>query len=391
VTSAGSPQVAAQTTQLGLGGELLLVASLALLLLVRHPGLLGHGAALLPAAAGTLVAVVVALGLLVGGHPSRSGVALVLLALWVWAATYAALEGLLVDVEVSRGRRWRDGVGWLAVYAVVAPAPTAVGRALFGPELRQAAEALGENTVALRLAALVSGANVLLCLSGLLLGVAVWAVYQCWPPRRDSATAVRVLVAVVALLATAAVGGSGTAAARQRAAQIHAESPAASVHFGCGSAQLHGPDGDSASTPARTLVITGLTCKTLTTFEGYRQRTSQLLPFSLAPVTARGPDGERLSGRVVGAQYGDVLVLAGTDRLDTAADRLLAVRVTDGARLWGFSCVDRRPLRLRFAGVPSGDDPARGHVTALGQTAQVVTVCGERTRRLEPATGRSLG
>ena len=53
-----------------------------------------------------------------------------LLALWVWAAAYAALESLLVDVERRRGRRWRDGVPWLAAYAVVAPASTAVGRAL---------------------------------------------------------------------------------------------------------------------------------------------------------------------------------------------------------------------------------------------------------------------
>ncbi|MFL6025926.1 MAG: hypothetical protein ACJ72K_03270 [Friedmanniella sp.] len=389
VTSAGNAQVAAQTGQIGLGGELLLVASLALLLLVRHPGLLGHGAALIPAAAGTLVATVEVLALLVGGRPSRSGVAIVLLAVWVWAAVYAALESLLVDVEVRIGRRWRDGLPWLAAYVVIAPAPTAVGRALFGPELRDAAESLRNNTVALRLAGLTSGANVLLYLSGVLLGIAVWAVYQCWPPRRDGATAARVLVAVVALLGTAAVGGVATAEARQRAEQIRYASPAADGHFGCGAAELSRA-GDSATEPVRTLAITGLTCKNLTTFEGYRQLTSQTLPFSLAPVTAHGVDGRRLTGRVISAQYGDALVLAGTSRLDTGADRLLAVRVSDGARLWSFSCSDRRSLRLRFAGVPAGDDPARGHLTAPGETAEVVTVCGERTQHFDPASGRLL-
>jgi hypothetical protein len=390
VTSAGSAQVAAQTGQLGLGGELLLVTSLALLLLVRHPGLLGHGAALVPAGVGTVVAVVVTLALLVGGRPGRSGVTIALLALWVWAAAYAALESLLVDVERRRGRRWRDGVPWVAAYAVVAPAPTAVGRALFGPELRDAAASLSDNTVALRLAGLTTGANLLLYLTGLLLGVAVWAVYQCWPPRRDAATAVRVLVAVVALLATAAVGGLATGSARQRAEQIRSDSPAAAVRFGCGSAELRGPAGDSAVEPARTLVITGLTCKTVTTFEGYRQLTTRSLPFSLAPVVVRRPDGERLHGRVVSAQYGDALVLAGTSRLDTSADRLLAVRVSDGATLWSFTCSDRRSLRLRFAGAPTGDDPAHGRLTELGEQPQVLVVCGDRTRHLDPATGRRL-
>jgi hypothetical protein len=390
VTSAGSPQVEAQTAQLGLGGEVLLVASLALLLLVRHPGLLGHGAALLPAAVGTLVAVVVTLALLVGGRPSRSGVALVLLALWVWAALYASLESLLVDVAGRRRRRWRDGVPWLAGYAVVAPAPTAVGRALFGPELRDAAESLRDNTVALRLAGLTSGANVLLYLSGVLLGAAVWAMYQCWPPRRDAATAVRVLVTVAALLTTAAVGGLATAAARERADQIRYASPAAAVRFGCGSAELPGRAGDTATQPARTLVITGLTCRTVTTFEGYRQLTTRSLPFSLAPVSAHSPAGQRLSGRVLSAQYGEALVLAGTTRLDTSADRLLAVRVTDGAPLWSFTCSGRRSLRLRFAGVPAGDDPARGRLTELGEQPTVVAVCGDRTRRLDPRTGRTV-
>lgn len=388
VTSAGSAQVPAQAQQLGLGGELLLVASVALLVLVRHPRLLGHGAPLVPAAAGTAVALVMVLALLVGGRPSASGLAIVLLGVWVWAALYAALCSLLVDVEVRRGRRWGDGVPWLAAYAVVAPAPTAVGRALFGPELRDAAELLSRNTEGFRLAGLTNGGNVLLYLSGVLLGVAVWAAYQCWPPRRDAVTAARVGVAVAALLTTAAVGGLGTAEARQRADQLRLDSPAASGRFGCGSARL---PGQQAGRPARTLVVSGLSCTTLTTFEGYRQLTTRIVAFSLAPVTARRPDGPRLSGRVVAAQYGDVLVVAGTGRIDTSADRLVAVRVADGSTLWSYPCTDRRALRLQFEGVPGGADPARGRVSGPDRRPRVVTVCGDRRLAFDPVVGPPTG
>lgn len=391
VTSAGSPQVAAQAGQAGIGGELLLVAALALLVLVRNPRLLGHGAGILPAAFGSAVALVILLALLVGGRPGASGLALLLLVVWVWSAGYAALCSLLVDVEVQRPRRWRDGVPWLAAYAVLAPLPTAVGRALFGADLRNAADLLRENTVALRLAGLTNGGNVLLYLSGVLLGVVVWAVYQCWPPRRDGATALRVLLAVVALLTTAAVGGVATAEARQRAEQIRYESPAAAGGFGCASAQLEPADLGGARRPVRTLAVTGLSCSTLTTFEGYRQLSTRTLPFSLAAATTRRPDGGQLRGRVVSAQYGEVLVVVGTERLRTSADRLLAVRVDDGTQLWSYRCPDRRPLRVEFAGVPAGADPDRGHVSGPEQRPGVTLVCGERTLRFDPVAGPRSG
>jgi hypothetical protein len=135
-------------------------------------------------------------------------------------------------------------------------------------------------------------------------------------------------------------------------------------------------------------VITGITCTKLTTFLGYRQLTTRELPFSLAPVTVRDPDGRRLTGRVVSAQYGSTLVLAGSSRVNRAVDELVAVAVDDGREQWRFTCQDRRPIRLRFAGVPSGDAPERGHVGA-GRTAVEVT-CGEDTTRIDPATGLSL-
>ncbi|WP_197677048.1 hypothetical protein [Friedmanniella luteola] len=386
LTSAGEPQVEAQWRQPGLGGVLLLLAAVVLFVLNRRPRLLGPGAAVLPAAAGALVALVMAVALVVGGRPSASGLTLVLLALWVGTAGYAGLAGLLVDPEAYRERRWRHGVVLLAAYAVVGPVPTAVGRALFGPDLRDAAAALQGNTVALRLAALTTGTTLLLYLSGLFVGVAVWAGYQCWPPRRDLRTGVRVLVLVAALVLTALVGSAAVGPAERRAAQLLQDSPADAVHFSCGAAQVDRPAGPE--TPARTLVITGLTCTELTSFEGYRQLVTRELPFSLAPVTARDPEGRRLAGRVVGAQYGPALVLAGSDRVDNGADQLLAVAVADGTEQWRWSCPDRRPLRLRFTGVPGGDAPERGHVGA-GRAAVVVT-CADRVTRLDPATGARL-
>jgi len=95
-----------------------------------------------------------------------------------------------------------------------------------------------------------------------------------------------------------------------------------------------------------------------------------------------------LAGRVVSAQYGATLVLAGSGRIDAAADELVAVAVEDGRERWRSSCQDRRPLRVRFTGVPGGDAPGRGHVGS--GRASVEVTCGDRTTRLDPATGRAL-
>ena len=390
LTSAGQAQVEAQTQQVGIGGELLLLCSVALLLLARHPRRLGQAAVLLPAGLGVLVGLVVVVALLTGGQAGASGVGLLLVGVWVGAAGYAAVYGLLLELGGSRRRRWSNGVPLLVAYAVVAPAPTALGRALFGSELRASAASLQGNTVALRLAALSPGPTVLLYLAGLGVGVAVWAAYQCWPLRRDAAMPGRVGVLVLALVATGALGGAAAGVARQRAAQLAQDSPAATTRFGCGSALL-GPAAagreEPAREPARTLVLTGLTCRTVTTFSGFRQVATGTLPEPLTPVTVRTPAGRRVSGRVVSAQYGDVLVVAGTSRLDTAADRLYGVGVADAALRWQFTCDGLPRLRLRFARVPGGDDPDRGHLTKGERRPQVVAVCAGRTSRLDPATG----
>ena len=394
LTSAGQAQVEAQRQQIGIGGELLLLCSVALLLLARHPRRLGQAAVLLPAGVGVGVGLLLVVALLAGGQADDSGVGLLLVGVWVGAAGYAGVYSLLLELGGSRRRRWSNGVPLLVAYAVVAPAPTALGRALFGPELRASAAALQGNTVTLRLAALNPGPTVLLYLAGLGVGVVLWAAYQCWPLRRDAAMPARIGVLVLALVATGALGGAAAQVARQRAVQLAQDSPAATTRYGCGSALLDPPATSKRAPappgPARTLVLTGLTCRTVTAFSGYRQLATATLPEPVTPVTVRRPDGRRVGGRVVSAQYGNVLVLAATSRLDTAADRIYGVGVADAALRWRFSCDGLPRLRLRFAAVPAGDDPARGHVTEGERGAQVVAVCDGRTVRLDPASGATV-
>jgi hypothetical protein len=387
-TSAGTGQVPAQSTHLGIGGELLAVAAVALLLLARHPRRLGQSAVLVPAALGTLVAVVLLLAVAVSGQARSSALAILLLLVWVAAAAYASFFSLLLDLGRTRPRSWRNGIPLLAAYAVVGPVPLAVGRALFGPSLREAAASLEGNGIALRLTALTTGSTVLLYLSGLGVGVVVWAAYQCWPPRRDLGMLLRIATVVVAVTVTAGLGGAAAGAAQRRADQIRLASPARSITFGCGSAELARPTGAEAeSVPARTLVVTGLGCRSVTTFEGYRQLATHHLDFSVAPVTVHGTDGRRIAGRLVSAQYGDVLVVAGTSRLDTSNNRLAAVRISDAELLWEFSCPAHEKLQVRFSGVPAGDDPALGRISGRGRTPEVLARCGDNTVRLDPVTG----
>ena len=109
------------------------------------------------------------------------------------------------------------------------------------PELRDAAYALQDNTVALRLAALWTASSALLYLCGLLLGVAVWVAYQAWPPRRDAAFIGRCLIVIGILIVTGAVGWPATSVAEKRVTELTYESPADEVHFSCGSWILDQP------------------------------------------------------------------------------------------------------------------------------------------------------
>jgi hypothetical protein len=342
---------------------------------------------LAPAALGLVAALASVIALAVRGELGSTVVGVALLITWVWSAGYAALHGFLDNLAPTPPKTWHSGLPLLAAYAIIGPAPTAVGRWLFAPELRDAAAALQSNTVALRLAALWTSSTALLYLCGLLIGIAVWVAYQAWPPRRDAAFLGRCLIVVGILIVTGAVGWPATALAEERVDELTYATPADEVHFTCGSWILDQPTPSQQREPTKTLVISGFTCRTVTAFSGYQELSTHTLPVSLAPVIAHTPDGAAISGRIVADQYGDVLVVAGSSRFDAYANRLLGIGLTDSAELWRYSCSNGPPMGVRFANVPGGDDPAVGHTTQGEVAPEVVVGCDGQTIRINPVTG----
>jgi hypothetical protein len=387
LTSEGLPQVQAQNGQWGLPALVLLVCAFALFWLSRTRHWLGRTAMLAPAALGLVAALASVIALAVKGEVRSTLVGVALLITWVWSAGYAALRGFLDNLAPTPPKTWHSGLPLLAAYAIVGPAPTAVGRWLFAPELRDAAAALQNNT-SLRLAALWTSSTALLYICGLLIGVAVWVAYQAWPPRRDAAFLGRCLIVIGILIVTGAIGWPATTLAEKRVDQLTYASPADEVRFTCGSWILDEPTAVSTQRePVKTLVINGFTCQTVTAFSGYQQLSTHTLPVSLAPVIAHTPEGARISGRIVAAQYGDVLVVAGSNRFDAYANELLGIGLTDSAELWRYRCSDGPPMGVRFANVPGGDNPAEGHITQGEVAPEVVVSCEGQIVRINPVTG----
>ena len=387
LTSGGQPQVPAQNGQWGLPALVLLVCAFALFWLSRTPHWLGRTAMLAPAALGLVAALASVIALAVKGEVRSTLVGVALLVTWVWSAGYAALHGFLDNLAPRPPKTWHSGLPALAAYAIIGPAPTAVGRCLFAPELREAALALQNNTVALRLAAFWTSSTVLLYLCGLLIGVAVWVAYQAWPPRRDRAFIGRCLIVVGILIVTGAIGWPATALADKRVDQLTYESPADEMRFTCGSWILDQPTSVSQRRePAKTLVISGFTCKTVTAYSGYQQLSTHTLPVSLSPVIAFTPEGAKISGRIVAAQYGDVIVVAGTGGFNSRSNELLGLGVTDSAELWRYTCANGA-LGVRFANVPGGDNPPQGHITQGEVAPEVVASCEGQIVPINPITG----
>jgi len=388
LTSEGQPQVGAQNGQWGLPALVLLVCAFALFWLSRTRHWLGRTAMLAPAALGLVAALTIVIGLAARGSLSTSLVGVLLLFTWVFSAGYAALHGFLDNLGPLPVKTWYSGLPVLIAYAIIVPAPIAVGRSLFAPAMRDAAARLQDNTVALRLAALWTPSTVLLYLTGLLIGVAVWVAYQAWPPRRERAFVGRALIVIGILIITAAVGWPATIMANKRVNELTYASPADEVHFTCGAWILDQPSTVSPQQePAKTLVISGFTCHTVTAYAGYQQLSTHRLAVPLSPVIGHTPEGARISGRIVAAQYGDVLVVAGSDRFDVNANELLGIGLTDSAQLWRYGCAHGAPIGVRFANVPGGDNPAEGHITQGEIPPEVVVTCQGQTVRINPMTG----
>ena len=216
LTSEGQPQVQAQNGQWGLPALVLLVCAFALFWLSRTRHWLGRTAMLAPAALGLVAA-------LDHHYRTRRERDPVLTDGRRFAVDHMGLQRRLCGatrIPRQPGPAATEDLAQRSAsprrVCVVAAAPTAVGRWLFAPELREAGARLQSNTVALSRAALWTSSTVLLYLTGLLVGVAVWVAYQAWPPRREMAFIGRGLIVVGILIITAAIGWPATTQASKR-------------------------------------------------------------------------------------------------------------------------------------------------------------------------------
>src|SRR6185295_1054370 len=142
----------------------------------------------------------IVIALIISGGLTASMVSVLLLILWFVAAGFATVGKIFDAAPPVRPKTWRHGLPLLAAYAIIGPIPTAVGRWLFAPELREVADTLQDNEIALRLAALWTPVTGLFYLSGLLVGITVWVAYQWWPPRERVAALSLALVGLLVLI-----------------------------------------------------------------------------------------------------------------------------------------------------------------------------------------------
>jgi hypothetical protein len=234
------------------------------------------------------------------------------------------------------------------------------------------------------LAALMTASTAWLYLSGLMVGVSLWVLYRWWPLRRGAQVSGLLIAMAVMLIITSAFGWTAANLAAVRTTQITLGSPAAEGAFTCGAWVR--PQ-RSATEPMLTLGVTGAGCRTVTIFEGYRQLSTGTVPSSLSPIEARTPEDRPIPSEEAGAVYGDIVVVAASDRLDRVPTSLQGLRITDGGEAWTYGC--QEGLTVRFALVPAGDDAMLGHITEDGETVpQVLVGCAGKIRSLDPQTGR---
>lgn len=387
MTSSGEPQVAAQYGPWGFTTALLLIASVGVFALCRSRRMwLGPWLMLIPWGLGLLASLIVVSTLAITNSLGASVVSLLLLIAWLVLAAVATLGKVLNVPPPPVEKSWRDGLALLFVYAIVGPLPTAVGRWLFAADLRQVAAELQANTVALRLSALWTPATGMFYLCGLAVGVACWLAYQWWPPRER---VVAYSVAVFSmLLIIASLGWPTSTMAAQRARELAYDSPAAANRSPCGSLVLDQLE-PHPDRPVMTMIFSGFNCKTATTYAGYRQVATIDLAATVSPMHARTPEDGEITGKYVSAQYGDIVVVAATSRLSSQPDELVGIGAADGTQRWRFVCgqPSRATLQVRFARVPTGEDPALGHVTVSETKPRVVVTCEGRTQRFDPVKG----
>jgi hypothetical protein len=383
LASGGTEIVGLQREQLGLSPILLLIISLLIAWAARTRYWLARVWLPAPVLLGWIVCIVNIATLAHRNQIQSCMLSVVLLIIWAVAAGAAGWWTMAIDVDSLPTKSYRSGLALLAAYAILGAPATAVGRWLFAPELRAAADSLQGNEVAMRTAALGLPANAWIYISGMLVGVTIWLAYQLLPARRDFRSVVIGSGLVASLLVTMAFGWLVAApSAVTLTKRITTESPAGHLAFTCGVWIA-----DPAAPVKHTLVIDDLSCRRLTVYEGYRQLRTETLTGSVSPLAVRTPEGMPIESGLVSAQYEVILAIAMSNQLDGHADRILGLHLLDGSKAWEFGCANLGELTVRFAGVPGGDHPGLGQITLPNEVPSVVVGCPAKLRYLDPATG----
>jgi hypothetical protein len=385
LTSQGHALVPVQADRSGLLAAYLLFAAVVLPPLARARFWLARLSLVVSAYLGAICALVSVFSLAVRGQLLATVLGVVLLAGWVVTAVITAWRSLWVDVTQLPGRSPR-ALWLLAAYALLTPAPVAVGRWLFARELRTSALDVLGSGVGLRWSALIAPSTFAIYLAGVAVGCLVAVGYVLAPPRWPGKVVVIAAVAGGAALLLLLVSGvlAHTAGSR-RAEELRLGSPVGYIGFTCGAWTYN-----KAGLPAQTIIVTGATCQRLTAYSGFRRLRSGHLPQSLSPISVETPDGKPISGKFVSARYGEILVVATTNRLDNHADLLVGVRTTDLTQAWQFSCGSKKALAVRFVG-SDDPDPAAGRTGTPGQTPAVFVGCPGALVQLDPTRGTPRG
>lgn len=398
LTSGGQAVVLAQVGQPGLLAALLLLTSVTLPFLARSRTRLVR--VLVPMATVYVGAVawMVTLVQPLSAGSRRPWICLLLLTAWVLTAGITVWRSRSVPAADLPERQ--PPLGWLvAVVVLLYPVPLALGRALFAPEVADAARSLLDADPTRRFEMLATSSSLLAWLSGACVLLVGWALYRLLPPYAEMSVAwvlrpgavdpvvVRIAAAAVCVAALLLVASPAADLGRTQAKRWVSGNPTGD-NLSCATWVEERP-----GRPAATLTSRGDQCRELVSYAGYTESGRSVLLTTLSPVKATMPDQRPITSRVVGARYGGVVVLAGSDALDFAPDELSAISLDNAQRVWRFRCDDDGTMRIRFAGaapVPGASSAARlaaGHVTQTGEDPRVVVECSNQSVRLDPATG----
>jgi hypothetical protein len=207
----------------------------------------------IPALFGYLAAmgsVITLLGLLARGQFLGAFLGIALMAGWIAAVGVTVYRLIWVNTDDLPQRPTR--VLWIVVLvALLHPVAIAIGRGVFAPELRQAAdELLGSGQDALQYAALITPASIAVYLSGVAVVLVGWAWYMVVPPwqpvrtpwvrkttghRSAGALGPRLLILGASVVALVVTGGLASYGGQARAQQIALGSPVDDLALTCAS------------------------------------------------------------------------------------------------------------------------------------------------------------